>query len=158
MTHNKISAEDKIMQAAYNIFILYGYNGTKLSQIASQAKVNSAAIHNYFCSKERLYNAVVKKVLTSIFNVKFDSFNNLDNLEKPKWFLFTELYNNRILFEHTRKELYPDDRENKLKDLKIRLGFQTVPFLSYKFSAKTHNQITNSEQTQIKGTDKNSHP
>ena len=60
MPNDNLSTEDLIFQAANNIFLLYGYHGTTLHQIAVMAGVNKSAIHYYFRSKEKLYGNVVK--------------------------------------------------------------------------------------------------
>ena len=118
MTNSEISTEEKILQAAYNIFLLFGYHGTTLQQIATEAVVNKAAIHYYFRSKERLYVNVVKKVLDLILNTELAKITDRKGFENPAWFLITELYNNRNLFEHALKELYPNDWVNNLNDIK----------------------------------------
>lgn len=66
MTNSEISTEEKILQAAYNIFLKFGYHGTTLQQIASKAVVNKAAIHYYFRSKENIYAIVLKNNLSSL--------------------------------------------------------------------------------------------
>lgn len=118
MINSEISTEEKILQAAYNIFLKFGYHGTTLQQIATEAVVNKAAIHYYFRSKERLYVKVVKNVLELILNTEFEIITDRKGFEKPTWFLLTELYNNRNLFEHALKELYPNDWVNNLNDIK----------------------------------------
>jgi hypothetical protein len=111
------SAENKIFSAAYDIFLLYGYHGTKLRQIADQAGVRASVIHYYFRSKERLYEAVVKETLDFVISTKFDFYTAWNKLEKPMWFLSTERYNNRDLFESTLKHLYPEEWAMKLKKI-----------------------------------------
>ncbi len=110
--------EDKILQAANIVFLLYGYHGATLQQIATEADVNKAAIHYYFHSKEMLYFKVVENVLDHIWNTEFKNISNQERFENPTWFLLTELYNNRNLFEHALKELYPNDWVRKLTDIK----------------------------------------
>ena len=110
--------EDKILQAANIVFLLYGYHGATLQQIATEAYVNKAAIHYYFHSKEMLYFKVVENVLDHIWNTEFKNISNQERFENPTWFLLTELYNNRNLFEHALKELYPNDWVRKLTDIK----------------------------------------
>jgi AcrR family transcriptional regulator len=100
--------EDRILDSAYNIFLLFGYHGTTMQQIAIQASVNKSAVHYYFRSKERLYVKVVKKVLDRILNTKVKNNSDRKGFEKTTWFLITELYNNKNLFERTLKELYPE--------------------------------------------------
>ena len=118
MANNELSTEDKIFDAVNNIFLLYGYHGTTLQQIATVAGINKSAIHYYFRSKERLYIKVVENALISILNTDFLFITNRKRLKNPAWFLFTELYNNKELFERTVKDLYPDDWDQKTIEIK----------------------------------------
>jgi AcrR family transcriptional regulator len=45
MTNKTRNTEDEIVQAAYTFFLLYGYHGTTLQQIAGKAGVNKSTIH-----------------------------------------------------------------------------------------------------------------
>ena len=123
-----LNTEDKILKVAYNVFLLFGYHGTTLNQIASSAGVNKAAIHYYFRSKEKLYRKVVKLIIDLVLNSEVNFSDNKDRVENTAWFLFTELYNNRILFEHTMKELFPNDWERKVKELLNWIEFSNNPF------------------------------
>ena len=127
MTKTNINTEDKILQSSCKIFVLYGYHATTLQQIATSAGVNKSSIHYYFRSKEKLYRVVVQLIIDLILNTEFDLSSNRKSMEKPTWFLFTELYNNRILFEHAIKELHPDDWDGILKDLNSWLEFSNSP-------------------------------
>jgi TetR/AcrR family transcriptional regulator len=121
--------EGKILNCANEVFLLYGYHAATLQQIAIQAGVNKSAVHYYFRSKDRLYVIVVKKVLDNIFDTKVKIHTNQKKIEKPTWFLITELYNNKNLFEKTLKELYPNDWDKKLNDI-IKLLKATQVLLS----------------------------
>ena len=83
--------EDRILDSAYKIFLLFGYHGTTMQQIAIKACVNKSAVHYYFRSKERLYTKVVKKVLDHILNTRVNNNTNQDGYEKQIWFLITEI-------------------------------------------------------------------
>lgn len=109
--------EDRILDSAYKIFLLFGYHGTTMQQIANKACVNKSAVHYYFRSKEKLYTKVVKKVLDHILNTRVNNNTNQDGYEKQIWFLITEIYNNKILFERTLKAIYPVDWDEKSKGL-----------------------------------------
>ena len=130
MTNNKISTEDRIILAAYNIFLLFGYHGTTIQQIAMEAGVNKSNIHYYFRSKERLYVRVVKKVLDGILNTKVNNHSDQKGFEKTTWFLITELYNNKYLFEKTLKVLYPDDWDEKLNGLMKNFELKNISYYS----------------------------
>ena len=62
-------------------------------------------------------------ILSTTFNFSSDR----ERLTEATWFLYTELYNNRDLFEQTIMELYPDDWERKAKDLNTWLEFSNTP-------------------------------
>jgi len=130
MTNNKISTEDRILLAAYNIFLLFGYHGTTIQQIAMEAGVNKSNIHYYFRSKERLYVRVVKKVLDGILNTKVNNHSDQKGFEKTTWFLITELYNNKYLFEKTLKVLYPDDWDETLNGLSKNFELKNISYYS----------------------------
>ena len=83
--------EDRILDSAYKIFLLFGYHGTTIQQIAIKAGVNKSAVHYYFRSKERLYTKVVKKVLDLYFNTNVNNNTNRKGFEKPTWFLVSEI-------------------------------------------------------------------
>lgn len=118
MADNDVTTENKILEAANSVFLLYGYHGTKLHQIADLAGIHKSAVHYYFRSKEILYGKVVSFVIENILteNNKFTTNQKLK--EVHLWFIFTELYNNKNLFENVLKELYIVDWSEKLTELK----------------------------------------
>ena len=118
MPNDLQSTEDKILQAAQDIFILYGYHGTKIHQIADLAGIHKSAVHYYFRSKDKLYGKVVGCVIDNILKENKDLPPNQIPIEKQRWFLFTELYNNKYHFENVLKQLYIVDWAEKLTVLK----------------------------------------
>jgi len=118
---NELNTEAKILDAANSIFLLFGYHGTTLQQIANKAVVNKAAIHYYFRSKERLYVKVVNNVIDDILKTKNGLISNQKIIEQQRWFLYTEMYNNKILFESTLIELYANERNAILNDIRVLL-------------------------------------
>ena len=118
MRNDKTNTEDKILQAAYSIFLLYGYHGASLQQITNKAKINKAAIHYYFRSKEKLYYKVIEAVLTiTVLNSKFDVMADQQTAKKHIWFLYTELYNNKPLFKEALKDIYTNKWKKKLTEI-----------------------------------------
>jgi AcrR family transcriptional regulator len=108
------------LETAYKNFIFYGFHGTTIQHIATDAGVNKSVIHYYFRSKERLYNKVVKIVMDIVWDNENEKTADPENHENLFWFIFTELYNNKILFEHSLSEIYPQDFETKTTYLKKR--------------------------------------
>ncbi len=114
--------EDKILQAADIIFLLYGYHGTTLQQIATKAGVNKAAIHYYFRSKENIYTLVFKNnlsILSEFLNTKdnwpntkfksscFRAISKNINIAYNVWFIVNEIKVNNLIV----KELIKTDEE-----------------------------------------------
>ncbi|PKP33565.1 MAG: hypothetical protein CVT99_01070 [Bacteroidetes bacterium HGW-Bacteroidetes-16] len=118
MAKNELNTEAKILDAANSIFLLFGYHGTTLQQIADLAGIHKSAIHYYYRSKERLYFQVVNGVLDDILKTENGLISNQKVYEKQRWFLFTEMYNNQICFEKTIKELYLNDWDKKLNEIR----------------------------------------
>jgi len=137
MENNVLRTELKILEASNNVFLIYGYHGTTLQQIATRAGVNKSSIHYYFRSKEKLYGLVVELIIDLILNAEFDFATNREKVERPTWFLFTELYNNNKLFVSTLKSLHPNDWEVKLNGLKNWLESSNSTLFSHKYSNKT---------------------
>ena len=52
--------ENRILKAAKKVFIKNGLSGTRMQNIANEAKINKALLHYYFRSKEKLFDAVFK--------------------------------------------------------------------------------------------------
>lgn len=116
MVNNKSRTETKILEAAYNIFILFGYHGTTLQKIANKAGVNKSAIHYYFRSKDRIYIKIVNKVLGDVLSMT--TISNNKKFEQHKLFLIIELHTNKNLFIIALKELFLHDWEKKLINIK----------------------------------------
>lgn len=57
------SAEQRIFDAAHEVFIQKGLDGAKMQEIANRAGINKALLHYYYRTKEKLYEAVVSAVI-----------------------------------------------------------------------------------------------
>lgn len=62
----KDNTEDKILNAAQDVFVRKGMDGARMQEIADEAGINKALLHYYFRTKERLFQAIFKKVLSKI--------------------------------------------------------------------------------------------
>jgi len=60
-------AERRILDAAHRVFLRGGTAGARTQEIASEAGVNSALLHYYFRSKERLAAAVFRRAAGELF-------------------------------------------------------------------------------------------
>lgn len=58
--------ERRILDAAHAVFMRHGTAGARMQEIAREASVNSALLHYYFRSKERLADAVFQRAATQL--------------------------------------------------------------------------------------------
>lgn len=56
--------EQKIFDAAHEVFLQRGLDGAKMQEIADRAGINKALLHYYYRTKEKLYETVAKAILT----------------------------------------------------------------------------------------------
>jgi len=61
------STEEKIFEAASEIFAEKGFDGARMQDIADKAGINKALLHYYYRSKEKLFHVVFKFTAQKIF-------------------------------------------------------------------------------------------
>lgn len=62
------TTEEKILEAAKEVFMKYGLYGARMQDIADTARINKALLHYYFRSKEKLFDSVFEKALAKYFD------------------------------------------------------------------------------------------
>jgi TetR/AcrR family transcriptional regulator len=62
----KTETEQKIIEAAREIFIEKGMQGARMQEIADRAGINKALLHYYFRSKEKLFDAVFEESISKV--------------------------------------------------------------------------------------------
>ena len=65
----KDSRPQEIVDAAFQEFAAKGFAGTRLEDVAARARVSKGLPYLYFKTKEELFKAVVRSVITSHFDV-----------------------------------------------------------------------------------------
>ena len=66
-TIKKDNTEHKIIDAAQDVFLKKGMDGSRMQEIADEAGINKALLHYYFRSKEKLFEAIFKRVFSTAF-------------------------------------------------------------------------------------------
>lgn len=61
------NTEQKILQAAEQIFLVGGYDGARMQEIADKAGINKAMLHYYFRSKDKLFERVFDEKIKDFF-------------------------------------------------------------------------------------------
>jgi AcrR family transcriptional regulator len=62
----KVETQQKIVQAAHEVFIEKGLQGARMQEIADRAGINKALLHYYFRSKEQLFDAVFQEIIGKV--------------------------------------------------------------------------------------------
>lgn len=65
--------ENKIIDAARTVFIEKGYAETSMSEIAVKAGINRPALHYYFRTKDKMFQAVFGSIVSSVIPKVFDA-------------------------------------------------------------------------------------
>jgi AcrR family transcriptional regulator len=88
MTQNDKQTEEKIFEAATEVFLEKGMDGARMQDIADCAGINKALLHYYYRTKEHLFNAVFEMIAGQMFQKFAPVFDeNLSLEEKIRFFL-----------------------------------------------------------------------
>jgi TetR/AcrR family transcriptional repressor of mexJK operon len=61
--------KEKILEAAYQRFLHYGYSKTTMNEIAGDLSMSKALLYYYFPDKSQLYTAVMRRVADEYLNI-----------------------------------------------------------------------------------------
>lgn len=75
----KENTEEKILDAARQVFLLKGYDGARMQEIANSANINKGLLHYYFKSKDALFG----KIFGLAFSTMIKRFAEILNSEVP---------------------------------------------------------------------------
>ena len=67
MSDTDTTTEEAILKAARTIFTRKGFDGARMQEIADEAGINKALLHYYFRSKDKLFEAIFREVLNTMF-------------------------------------------------------------------------------------------
>ena len=90
MTENDKQTEEKIFEAATDVFVEKGMDGARMQDIATHAGINKALLHYYFRTKDQLFNAVFEMIARKIFKKFAPVFDETLTLDEKIRFFFRE--------------------------------------------------------------------
>ena len=90
MTENGKQTEEKIFEAATEVFVEKGMDGARMQDIANLAGINKALLHYYYRTKDHLFNAVFEMVAAQMFRKFAPVFDEKISLEEKIRFFFRE--------------------------------------------------------------------
>ncbi len=62
-TEMTLNTEQRILEAAKQVFLQKGMNGTAMQHIADEAEISRTSLHYYYRSKKKLYEAVLQALI-----------------------------------------------------------------------------------------------
>ena len=89
--HQDIKKE-KILEAAYQRFLHYGYSKTTMNEISGDISISKALLYYYFPDKSQLYIAVMRKVADDYLNGLEGKINSFSDLKEAFVFLINTQY------------------------------------------------------------------
>jgi TetR/AcrR family transcriptional regulator len=90
MTKKDKLTEEKIFEAATEVFMEKGMDGSRVQDIADRAGINKSLLHYYYRTKDRLFNAVYEKIAGQIFKKFAPVFDENMSLEEKIRFFYRE--------------------------------------------------------------------
>ena len=90
MVENDRQTEEKIFEAATDVFVDKGMDGARMQDIAIHAGINKALLHYYFRTKDQLFNAVFEMIARKILKKFAPVFDENLSLEAKIRFFFKE--------------------------------------------------------------------
>lgn len=139
--------EQKILQAAREIFLEKGKDGARMQEIADRAGINKALLHYYFRSKERLFSQAFLLEVKSMFSTLFESISTETDFYK---FLdqFIKSYlshisprRNLLRFILWESEKTKIEFAKYIMEESKKHGFKENPLIDLTRTAISHNQI-----------------
>jgi len=126
--NSKQTTEEKIKEAAKDIFMKKGYSATKTRDIAEHAGINLALLNYYFRSKEKLFNQIMMESMSSFFQGMIMVFMDKESDLEQKFIKIVDGYIEQIkqqpdtpLFILSEMQRNPDEFLSKMtKKLKIQ--------------------------------------
>ncbi|MBI9055443.1 MAG: TetR/AcrR family transcriptional regulator [Bacteroidales bacterium] len=95
MTEHEKNTEDKILDAAKDVFQQKGMTGARMQEIADKAGINKALLHYYYRTKEKLFEKVFE-IAFSLFIPKVKEMMSSDKPIFEKIEFFVENYLNLL--------------------------------------------------------------
>jgi TetR/AcrR family transcriptional regulator len=90
MVENDKQTEDKIFEAATDVFLDKGMDGARMQDIANHAGINKALLHYYYRTKDQLFDAVFQMIARKMLKKFAPVFDEKLSLEDKIRFFFKE--------------------------------------------------------------------
>lgn len=79
---NPLNNEERILEAATELFALKGYDATSVDEIANKASVSKPLIYYYFTSKKNILEELIKRYIKSYIPEKEEYIHKIKSINK----------------------------------------------------------------------------
>ena len=107
--------QDRLLDAAEELFCEHGFEGTGIRDIANAADCNIASVNYYFGSKEKLYIEMFRRHMNRLLDEQIENIQKVMNSDHPA---LEQLL--RILVVSTLRSLNSDGGERPLLKMMVR--------------------------------------
>jgi TetR/AcrR family transcriptional regulator len=91
MTEHEKQTEERIVEAAKEVFIEKGMSGARMQEIADKAGINKSLLHYYFRTKEKLFGFIFSQLIGRIGGMLGNIMDENVSIEQ-KITIFTDTY------------------------------------------------------------------
>ena len=113
------SAEQKILDAAKQIFMENGLDGARMQDIADKAGINKALLHYYFRSKDKLFDRIfieeAQKFMPKVADIMLSDLTLFEKIEKFMGEYIDTLIQNPMLANFILNEVHRNPKELMIK-------------------------------------------
>ena len=111
--------ENKIIDAARSVFIEKGYAETSMSEIAARVGINRPALHYYFRTKDKMFQAVFSSIVSSVIPKVFEALTHREKSIAQRVETIIDAYYTLFL-ENPRLPMFMLRELNRDSDLLIK--------------------------------------
>jgi TetR/AcrR family transcriptional regulator len=113
------SAEQKILEAAKQVFMENGLDGARMQDIADKAGINKALLHYYFRSKDKLFERIfieeAQKFMPRVTEIMLSEMTLFEKIEKFMGQYIDTLIQNPMLANFILNEIHRNPKEMMTK-------------------------------------------
>lgn len=113
------SAEQKILEAAKQVFMESGLDGARMQDIADKAGINKALLHYYFRSKDKLFDRIfieeAQKFMPKVTHIMLSDLTLFEKIEKFVSEYIDTLIQNPMLANFILNEIHRNPKEMMTK-------------------------------------------
>lgn len=128
-----LSTEEKILEAARNVFTQKGFAATRTRDIAQEAGINLALLNYYFRSKEKLFGIIMQENMARFFSAISVPLNKMELSLREKLEAVVDAYINMFMLHPDLPFFVLNEVRNRADDFVGAIGVKEILMHSHFF-------------------------